>query len=78
MNKYNVHFKGRSRISKDSFNKINVSTFQFNFLNFQIKTIYHFPEIVVKFSLANLECNYELNWNKLFKNFREYGGRPFL
>ena len=45
MNKYNVHFKGRSRISKYSFNKINVSTFQFNFLNFQIKQFIIFQKL---------------------------------
>ena len=45
MNKYNVHFKGRSRISTDSFNKINVSTFQFNFVNFQIKQFIIFQKL---------------------------------
>ena len=45
MNKYNVHFKGRSRISTDSFNQINVSTFQFNFLNFQIKQFIIFQKL---------------------------------
>ena len=71
MNKYNVHFKGRSRISTDSFNKINVSTLQLNFANVPNQTIYHFLEIFVEFSLAiwgvimNLT---EITYSKNFEN----------
>ena len=62
VSKSNFHFKGRSGISTDSFNKINVGILQFNIVNFQIKQFYHFPEIYLEFSLANLGCNY---WNNL-------------
>ena len=43
VNKPNFHFKGKSRISTDGFNKINLSILQFNILNFQIKqfVIFH-------------------------------------
>ena len=37
MNKPNFHYKGKDRISTDGFNKINLSTLQFNVLNFQTK-----------------------------------------
>ena len=37
INKPNFHYKGKGRISKDGFNKINLSTLQFNILNIQIK-----------------------------------------
>ena len=54
VNKSNFHFKGKCRISID--NKINLSILQVNIRNLR------------KFSLANLGCSYELNWNNLRKN----------
>ena len=59
-----LQFSFRSRFSTDSFNIINVSIRHFNFVNFQIKQLR-------EFSLANLGCNYELNLNNLYENFRE-------
>ena len=50
VDKPNFYFKGKSRISKDGFNKINFSILQFNILNFQIK---HFV-IFQKFSWIKL------------------------
>ena len=63
VNKPNFYFKGKGRISTDGFDKINLSILQFNIL-----TVYHFSEIFVEFSIADLKCNYELNWNNLYKN----------
>ena len=37
VNKPNFHFIGKSSISTDDFNKMNLSILQFNILNFQIK-----------------------------------------
>ena len=37
INKPNFYYKGKGRIFTDGFNKINLSTIQFNVLNFQIK-----------------------------------------
>ena len=34
VNKYNFHFKRKSRITADNFNKINVNILQFNIVNF--------------------------------------------
>ena len=44
VNKPNFHFKGKGRISTDSFNKINVSILQFNILNFQMKQLVIFQK----------------------------------
>ena len=68
VNKPNFSFKGKSRISTDGFNKINVSVLQFNILKFPSQTNCHFSEIFAEFSLTNLGCNYELDWNELYKN----------
>ena len=57
VNKSNFHFKRKSRITTDNFNKINVNILRFSIANFQIK-----------FSLANQGCDYELNWANLYEN----------
>ena len=44
VNMPNFHFKGKGRISTDGFNKINLSIFEFNILNFQIKQFIIFEE----------------------------------
>ena len=60
VNKSNFHRKRRSRISTNSFKKISVSISKSGnssfFWNFR------------GFSLDNLECNDELNWNTLYEN----------
>ena len=54
ISKPNFHFKKKSRISTDDFNKINLSVLQFNISDFQVSSLRnHFSEIFVEFSLAN-------------------------
>ena len=45
VNKSNFHIKGKSRISTDSFNKINLSILQLKILNFQIKKFIIFQKV---------------------------------
>ena len=45
VSKSNFHFKGKSRISTDSFNKTNLSTLQFN-IKISIETIYRFQKLL--------------------------------
>ena len=66
VNKSNFHFKEKSRISTDSFNNIYLRMLQFNIVNSKSNNL---SEIFVEFSLVNLRCNYELDWNNLHKNW---------
>ena len=34
--------------------------------------MYYFSETFVEFKLANVGCNYELNWNNLYENWEYY------
>ena len=45
VSKSNFHFKGKSRISTDSFNKTNLSIPQFN-IKISNETIYHFQKFL--------------------------------
>ena len=56
-----------SRVSTDSFHEI-MSVHVSLTCKVPNQTIYHFSEISVEFIMANLVCNYELTWNKLYKN----------
>ena len=77
VNKPNFHFKGIGRISTDGSNKINLSMFQFNVLNFQIKQFIIFQ----KFSwnsfqpiwgvIMNLAEITYTKINYIIRNFRE-------
>ena len=42
--KPNFPFKGQGKISRDGFNKINLSILQFNILNFEIKQLITFQK----------------------------------
>ena len=44
-NKPNFHFKGKSRISADGFNKSNFSLLQLNILDFQLKQLTIFRKL---------------------------------
>ena len=41
----------------------SISILQLNNVNFQIKQF-----VIYQKFLANLECNYEINWNNLYEN----------
>ena len=46
VNKPNFYFKGKSRISTDGFNKIDLSILQFNILNFQFEQFVIFQKFL--------------------------------
>ena len=66
-NKSNFPFKGKSRISIDSFNKINISILQFNIKNFQKSNNLSFSINFRGIQFSQSAVNYDFNWNNLYE-----------